>query len=1035
MNSPFGLRTLSTLVLFLFGPCGVWSFAAGRTIPDNASKVARAGAASGEQVVIPGPLRSFLRMAAISREVSPEDVIPLLSHNIFSLGYVAGNEPTEYLVLLAGYVRQARELTSLAGPDGVIHASSCNDSQSLLSVLGYRVRGTCGKHDAALETDDPKRAFLTIDSGFPLPDLEEALRGGKPFAYPYQSSRVPVLFQASEWSNATSRSDYSKDLVDVLLRDPQLARLYWAISHLDPETRTNLHQSAGLDQLAPYAAVLDFYGSHICIRAGQVIVPGGAGAERVWRDMVGAEPNQPGKFVVQLVAKDKGWLAAYFDALSRVRRSQQTYFTDPRRMHLFYEALKSADSAEATRGVFRPAPGLQVLVTLLRFDANGEPLVPGDIAVWRRVLAEKTSASAGRRWTARARGISTPEQMVQVLFGLSRINSTVGPLQVYLTLCELDSRRAPQQKLSPQTALLLAERYKEFSDQYRLFGEFPGLNDSSIALFLKTADHLDGIGNISVRGNAMGTVQAIVSIWQILARQRQIPDSELNDSWQGALKPFSSVRTSAQIFDAGRTALGEVIRPALGKPYGSQDEIIELLAGPAQTSVEGKAAHQELVRRMHAVLDNQRLVSLDTVRALGNGLDDIAHGKAAGSGLVTLAGQLREFEMPRPIFSRTERTEWAAGVYNNHHTDVQMRTNVQKIMKGPASHAEIEDGLGQLTSFFRDTLVGLNYAYYEPPGSQLLLNNPLFVRQHDFAGETVIGIEHMWQAPSLFGAGSPAGGGAHLVGSLADLPYALAEAEQDFITPQNVQALIFRELVPGLLISAVLPRWWEVTRNELHAAALYQKSGEELLTASANDADLRAKVIAILDDRMTPQMTYDIEQDLKGGQVAKILRNVTPADTFYLASEFRVKFPQELHAWGSASQELDDLSRKYPEETSRERLSEHFGIPHPILSQSYARELLNVEPFPPFSGIYSRLLAESWDSSNLYWARLADETGQSPASLHSLVPELTHRMVEKIFASEFEDWPAILRAMHEAGNDYRQSKAVAEQMGSAATAH
>jgi hypothetical protein len=364
-----------------------------------------------------------------------------------------------------------------------------------------------------------------------------------------------------------------------------------------------------------------------------------------------------------------------------------------------------------------------------------------------------------------------------------------------------------------------------------------------------------------------------------------------------------------------------------------------------------------------------------------------------------------------------------------------MHTNVQKIMKGPASRAEITDALGQLTSFFRDTLVGLNYAYYEPPGSQLLLNNPLFVRQHDFAAETVIGIEHVWQSPSLFGAGSPAGGGAHLVGSLADLPYALAEAEQDFITPQNVQALIFRELVPGLLISAVLPRWWEVSRNELHAAALYQKSGEELLTASAHDPDLRARVIAILDDRMTPQRTYDIEHDLKNGQVSNILRTVTPADTFYLAAEFRTKFPQEAHAWGPASQELEDLARQHPAEVSKERLSKHFGIPHPILSQSYARELLNVEPFPPFSGIYSRLLAESWDSSNLYWARLADETGQSPASLHTLVPELTHRMVEKIFASEFEDWPAVLRAMHEAGNDYRQSKALAEQLGSGATAH
>ena len=77
--------------------------------------------------------------------------------------------------------------------------------------------------------------------------------------------------------------------------------------------------------------------------------------------------------------------------------------------------------------------------------------------------------------------------------------------------------------------------------------------------------------------------------------------------------------------------------------------------------------------------------------------------------------------------------------------------------------------------------------------------NPLFVRSHDFSGDTVAGVEQVWQASQLFGEGSPAGGGAHLVGSLADLPYVLAEVEQDFIAPENVQALIWRELVPGSL--------------------------------------------------------------------------------------------------------------------------------------------------------------------------------------------------------------------------------------------
>src|SRR5438132_14317992 len=98
--------------------------------------------------------------------------------------------------------------------------------------------------------------------------------------------------------------------------------------------------------------------------------------------------------------------------------------------------------------------------------------------------------------------------------------------------------------------------------------------------------------------------------------------------------------------------------------------------------------------------------------------------------------------------------------------------------------------------------------------------------------------------------GSASGGGAQLVGSLADLPYVLSEVEQDFIAPENVQALIWRELVPGLLTSAILPRWWSVSRNELHAIALYHRTGEELLTGSVQNERLRGEVMNILSYRM-----------------------------------------------------------------------------------------------------------------------------------------------------------------------------------------
>jgi hypothetical protein len=526
-----------------------------------------------------------------------------------------------------------------------------------------------------------------------------------------------------------------------------------------------------------------------------------------------------------------------------------------------------------------------------------------------------------------------------------------------------------------------------------------------------------------MRGNALGTFQANVGIWQILARQGQISNLRLNDSWQQVIKPFAGIRSAPQLYDAGRVSLGELFRVATGDAKVSQDEIIELLAGPGQTTTEGRRIHQELAIRIRSVLDGQRLVSLDTLLALGDALTEKDQGKVLNEFVIRRAGEIREFEMPRPIFTNGERTEWAAGIYSNHHTEVQMRSNLAKVLKSPSpSHAQLEEARGQLASFLRDTLVGLNYAYYEPPGAQALHNNPLLIRSHDFAAETVSGIKTVWQAPQLLGQGSPAGGGAHFVGSLADLPYVLADLEQDFISPENVQDLIWKELTPGLLTSAILPRWWDVSQNELHAVALYQRTGEELLTASVKDEELRSKVMTILSDRVNPQRSEQVEQGLRAGHLSETLTRVTPADTFYLTAEFQRRYPGETRSWGTATLELQDLSRRHPEEVNWRRLSHDFGVPHPSLAQTYSRELLNIGPLPAFEGYSSRFLAESWDSPNLYWARLADETGQSAVALNHLVPQLTRHMVEKISATDLEDWPALLRAMHETGEDFQKGK-------------
>ncbi len=1014
------------IVVCIAALCMHGKAAAGSEAPAKTEEAAAGSVpAAATSAIIPGPLRSFLRMAAISQKITPEEVVPLLARNVVMEGYrgwqTDSGKPTEFLILLNRYLHQARALQALAGPGGTIRVSDCESSKPLLAVLGYRLRGDCGK-DTLLETDDAERAFLTIDSGFPLSDLEDDLREGKPFAYTYPSTTVPVLFSRSDWTS-TDKFDPRSEVVDALMRDPELARLYWALARMDEETRTSLRQSPGLTKLLPHASVLDFYGSQITIREGRVMVPGGESAEAAWKELVGAGPEAPAEFVLRLLNKDKGWLAAYYDALSRISKKQQAYFSEPQRLGRFYRALRGRNnSVNAARPVFRPDPGLLLLMTRLPLDEGGEPEIPGGIEVWRSVLRRKSESPLVKQWARRAGRMSTADELVEALVGLSRVTTEGSPLQVFLAISEIDRNRSGNQKLNAATVRLLADHYAEYSDQYLMFSEFQDLDNASIARFLSVGDGLDRIANRAVRANAVGLLQANLGLWQILARQQEIPAGRWNESWQKALAPFSKISSSAQLFDAGRASLGEVLRAAGQRPNLSQDEILNLLAGPRQDSPGGEQVRQELANRMRAVLEGQRLMSLDSLFALGDGLQQMAEGRAVGESLMPLAETLKEFEMPRPLFTTSERSEWASWLYNNRHSELQTRTDLTKVISSAHSPEELAGARGQLTPFLRDTLVGINYAYYEPPGAQMLHNNPLLVRAHDFLGDTIMTGDQAWRTPRLFGAGLSAGRGAHLVGSLADLPYVLAEIEEDFIVPENTQALIWKELVPTVLSSAVLPRWWRVTRNELHAASLYQRAGEELLEAASGNAELQPNVLGILADRMLPRNLARLGHALRSGRLQERLGDVTPSDLFYLTAEFRRRFPADTAYWGAAGKELDSLIAADPEHTSWARLSEDFGVPHPALAQSNGRELLNIRPFPAFMGYASRLLAESWDSSNLYWARLADEQGYSPVMLNRLVPQLTRRMVEKIFATDFEDWPAVLRAMQETGEEFRHGK-------------
>jgi hypothetical protein len=145
---------------------------------------------------------------------------------------------------------------------------------------------------------------------------------------------------------------------------------------------------------------------------------------------------------------------------------------------------------------------------------------------------------------------------------------------------------------------------------------------------------------------------------------------------------------------------------------------------------------------------------------------------------------------------------------------------------------------------------------------------------------------------------------------------------------------------------------------------------------------------------------------------------VTPSEFFSMA---RIVGAQREARSSCILSEMRQLAETSPKDVSYAAISREFGTPKPTLSNSYQPELLNLRTFPTLMGYSSRIMAESWESNTLFWASLADEINLRPSQLNTQIPQWTQKLVERIFASHLEDWPALLKSLRLVGEDVRNA--------------
>ncbi len=995
-----------------------------RTASGQPASLGAPGAANGEAqrggqtISIPGPMRSFARMAAISPDAEDDQVLPALARNVVTNGYQASHsndalEQTEYLKLVHRYLSQARELTKLAGDQRVLRVESCDSANvaELLRVLGFRMRGGCGS-EVVLETVNAARAFLTTDSGFPLNELEQALRTNRPFSYDYQPSQVPVAFGADYWLGNTKDKE-SPDFIETFISDPSLCRLYLGLSKLDRETADALRKDVSYTRLKVYAHVLDFFGGMFEIRDGKAIVPGGAHASAAWADLVGTSPDKGAEFFDKMIARDDGWMASLYDAMARIHGPVQDYLTEPSRIKRFYQAVRGrVTSPGPARPVFRSNTDMLLLTTRLRLDPNGKPHIPGNLEVWKNLFINHPQGKYDGKLTRLATTWKDADDVLEALFGLCRKAVENEPLKIFMALSDLDRNR--QAPLQPETVDRLARNYHNYGSQYPIFSESRNLSDAAILKFFDTADSINKVHDPLVRSDAAGSFQSLIGLWQMLVRQQTLAEDKADGVFNGITTAFALVKNERDIFDASRNGVNLLLAaaPAGAASTGPQERILSLLSGSASDDIESRdRVHQEFAR----ILEAQRIVSLDTIFQLADHLENLGKGEKLNTALVNrLAGRVSEIQLPRSSLSAPEKNAMGFGYWTDRHIEGERRLNLRAAIEKAAGDAEkLKEIRGLMAPLLRDTLVAFNYAEYAPPGAQILYTNPVFVRSHDFLG--MQGNTHTWRPTEMFGTGWPSNAGGRLVGSLSSLPYALAEAEQNFLIPAQTQALIWGDLVPQMILSAKIPRWWNVTPSQVHWVGLHLRYGRETLAESAFDPDLRKEVLGALSVYAPPARVSRVARMLEQSDVKAALESVTPSELFGVARDLASTRKDDTSCVGA---ELRQLHERSPG-INYEAISRAFGTPKPTLANSYQPELLNLRTFPALMGYSSRIMAESWESNTLYWAALADELSMPPSQLNVRIPEWTEKLVERIFASHLEDWPALLKSLREVGDDVR----------------
>ena len=245
----------------------------------------------------------------------------------------------------------------------------------------------------------------------------------------------------------------------------------------------------------------------------------------------------------------------------------------------------------------------------------------------------------------------------------------------------------------------LPSMFDDLNSWYPIFVEFPALDDASITQFHPDSDRVNGIQNPILRVNVLGSLQAEIGIWQILARQKQIPGRQPEDlvaEGRSALLSRGQFKSSSSRPRANRSRLPGGSRRQCQSDAGSN--------GRSACRVRRRVIPRPCVfiRKCRARCGRYWTISIwfQWIRSLGSttGWGKWSMALRLATACSSSRGICASSSCRGPFLRPVSVLHGHPYVYVNRHAELQVRTDLTKVIKTPGTPAQLEVARARLRS-------------------------------------------------------------------------------------------------------------------------------------------------------------------------------------------------------------------------------------------------------------------------------------------------------------------------------------------------